>query len=81
MIMNEVTCFTLQTPSSTWIKESKTWLQMLEILDIFFFGCSENVSLTSYSIPLIEVIYKLKLKMKYRLYWISQWSKIPGAGP
>lgn len=37
MIMNEITCITLKIPCSARIKESKTWLQMLEIsgLEIF----------------------------------------------
>lgn len=37
MIMNEITCITLQIPCSAWIKESKTWLQMLEILGLEIF--------------------------------------------
>ena len=37
MIMNEITCFTLQIPCSAWIKQSKTWLQMLKILGLEIF--------------------------------------------
>lgn len=37
MIMHEITCITLKIPCSAWIKESKTWLQMLGILGLEIF--------------------------------------------